>query len=95
MVQVLTEDAEWGPVIAGSLRPVLVAADDTGVPGDGVTSNRQPRLNGTAEAGSTVELLDAVRGDQRVGMGSVVRRLIDDSGIGAQAGRLRVSYTTS
>ena len=39
--------------------PALLAADDSGVPGDGTTNNRQPRLVGVAEPGSAVQLLDA------------------------------------
>ena len=37
--------------------PVLLAADDSGTVGDGITNVKQPRLTGTAEAGSTVRLL--------------------------------------
>ncbi len=37
-------------------RPSLLAADDTGVVGDGITSVTRPRLSGTAEAGATVKL---------------------------------------
>jgi len=37
--------------------PALMAADDSGVAGDGITNVRQPRLVGTAESGSTVQLL--------------------------------------
>jgi len=36
----------------------LLAADDSGVKGDGLTSVNRPRLTGKAEAGSTVALLD-------------------------------------
>ena len=39
--------------------PVLLAADDTGVKGDDLTSVRQPRLTGTATVGLTVQILDA------------------------------------
>src|SRR5262249_35283342 len=39
--------------------PNLLAADDTGTVGDGVTSVKQPHLTGTAEAGSTVVLINA------------------------------------
>ena len=38
--------------------PALLAADDSGTVGDGVTNVDPPRFNGTAEAGSLVELLD-------------------------------------
>ena len=38
--------------------PTLLAADDSGTVGDGVTNVRQPRLTATAEAGSTVQLVD-------------------------------------
>ena len=37
----------------------LVAADDSGTPGDGTTSVRQPRFSGTAEPGATVQIVDA------------------------------------
>ncbi len=37
--------------------PALLAADDSGVVGDGITNVRQPRLTGTAEPGATVELV--------------------------------------
>ena len=36
----------------------LVAADDSGTVGDNLTNVRQPRLSGTAEAGSTVQVVD-------------------------------------
>ena len=39
--------------------PTLMAADDSGAPGDGITSARQPRFIGTAVAGTTVRLIDA------------------------------------
>ncbi len=39
--------------------PVLLAADDTGALGDGITSVRQPHLTGTAPAGDTVRLVAA------------------------------------
>ena len=39
--------------------PTILAADDTGVLGDGKTSVRQPRLVGTTIPGGTVDLLDA------------------------------------
>ena len=39
--------------------PALLAADDSGTPGDGLTSARRPRLAGLAQANSTVQLLDA------------------------------------
>ena len=37
--------------------PALLAADDSGVQGDGITNVAQPRFIGTAEAGSTVQLV--------------------------------------
>ncbi len=40
-------------------QPVLVAADDTGIPGDSSTTVGRPRLTGTAEAGAVVTLLDS------------------------------------
>jgi hypothetical protein len=39
--------------------PTLVAASDSGTPGDGSTNDATPRVTGTAEAGSTVTLYDA------------------------------------
>jgi len=39
--------------------PALLAADDSGAAGDGVTNVRAPRLVGAAAAGSTVQLLNA------------------------------------
>ena len=44
---------------AAPATPALLAADDTGTVGDGVTSVVQPRLTGTASAGLTVQLLNA------------------------------------
>ncbi|MFO0951842.1 MAG: Ig-like domain-containing protein [Isosphaeraceae bacterium] len=40
--------------------PTLLAADDSGKAGDGITNVRQPRLTGTTEANATVQLLDAL-----------------------------------
>ena len=37
--------------------PVLAAADDTGVAGDGITARNAPTFTGTAEAGATVTIL--------------------------------------
>ena len=39
--------------------PILNPADDSGLQGDGATTVRQPRLTGTAQAGTTVLLLNA------------------------------------
>ncbi len=39
--------------------PALLAADDSGTVGDGITSVRQPHLSGTAPAGTTVRLVAA------------------------------------
>ncbi|MDX2038624.1 MAG: Ig-like domain-containing protein [Isosphaeraceae bacterium] len=39
--------------------PTLTPADDSGAPGDSVTSNDQPEFTGSAEPGATVLLLDA------------------------------------
>ncbi|HWE36483.1 MAG TPA: Ig-like domain-containing protein, partial [Isosphaeraceae bacterium] len=39
--------------------PTLLAGDDSGVVGDGITNVNRPRLTGSAEAGSTVKLLIA------------------------------------
>ncbi len=39
--------------------PTLLAADDSGLLGDNITNVRQPRLTGTALAGSSVQLLNA------------------------------------
>jgi hypothetical protein len=39
--------------------PVLLAADDTGLVGDGRTSVRRPRLTGTTTPGFAVDLIDA------------------------------------
>ena len=44
---------------AAPTTPVLLAADDSGTLGDGVTNVNQPRLTGTSEAGSTVQILNA------------------------------------
>ncbi len=44
---------------AAPLAPTLLAADDTGVLGDGITTVSRPRLTGVAEAGATVQILDA------------------------------------
>ena len=38
--------------------PTLLAADDSGTLGDGITNVRQPRLTGTTESGSTVQVVD-------------------------------------
>jgi subtilisin-like proprotein convertase family protein len=53
----------------------LLAADDTGLTGDGQTSLRRPRLTGTTnEPGATIELLDGttVRGSATAGAGGLV-----------------------
>src|SRR5579864_4315959 len=39
--------------------PALLAADDSGIKGDGITNVAQPHLVGTAEAGSLAQILDA------------------------------------
>jgi hypothetical protein len=39
--------------------PALLAADDSGVAGDGITNIRQPHLVGTAAANETVQLINA------------------------------------
>ena len=39
--------------------PGLLPSDDSGTLGDGITNVRQPRVTGTAEAGSTVQVVDA------------------------------------
>ncbi|MFO0951845.1 MAG: Ig-like domain-containing protein [Isosphaeraceae bacterium] len=44
------------PVIPAA--PTLLAADDSGLVGDGITTATQPRLTGTTEAGATVFLVD-------------------------------------
>ncbi len=46
-------------VAPGAPGLTLLAADDTGILGDGRTVRRRPRLTGNAEPGSLVELLDA------------------------------------
>ena len=51
----LTIDATPPPAPAA---PVLLAADDTGIVGDGITVVRQPRLTGTTIPGGVVSLLD-------------------------------------
>ncbi len=56
------------PPIAPSALLIL-ATDDSGVIGDGITSIRRPRLTGTAEPGSTVQILDA--GGTVVGVATV------------------------
>src|SRR5207253_3001625 len=43
-----------GPTLAPGL--TILAADDTGIKGDGLTSNRRPRFVGTTDPGATVEL---------------------------------------
>ncbi len=45
------------PAVPG--RPVLVAQDDTGAVGDGITAARQPRLTGSAAPGVTVQIVNA------------------------------------
>src|SRR5262249_50648012 len=45
---------------AAPAAPVLLAADDTGVVGDGRTAVRRPRLTGHALPGGPVDLLDAL-----------------------------------
>ena len=44
---------------AAPAAPTLLAADDTGTVGDGITGASRPRLTGTAESGSTVRLFIA------------------------------------
>ncbi len=39
--------------------PVLLASDDSGTQGDGITNVKQPHLTGTATAGTTVQILNA------------------------------------
>ncbi|MFO0951843.1 MAG: Ig-like domain-containing protein [Isosphaeraceae bacterium] len=39
--------------------PALVAADDSGTAGDGITNLKQPRFTGSTEAGATVQLINA------------------------------------
>ena len=39
-------------------RPTILAADDTGIKGDGMTTVRRPRITGTASPGSRVDWLD-------------------------------------
>ena len=41
-------------------QPQLLPADDSGIPGDGITNAKRPRFTGTAEPGSTVELINSV-----------------------------------
>lgn len=52
----LTIDAT--PPVAPQL-PALLAADDSGTLGDGITNVRQPRLSGMAEPNATVKLVDS------------------------------------
>ncbi len=40
--------------------PSLLAADDSGTVGDGITDVKQPRLTGSAEANSSVQLIDGL-----------------------------------
>ena len=56
--------------------PGLLAADDSGTAGDGLTNVAKPRLTGTAEAGATVGLLDRRRLVGRLGDGD--RGLVHD-----------------
>ncbi len=44
---------------AAPTTPKLLASDDSGVLGDGITNVRQPHLTGTATAGVTVQLLNS------------------------------------
>jgi len=44
---------------AAPTAPALLAADDSGAVGDGVTNVRQPRLTGSAVPGSSVQLVNA------------------------------------
>ena len=44
---------------AAPTSPALLAADDSGVIGDGLTNVKQPRLTGTAQPGTSVQLLNA------------------------------------
>ena len=41
-------------------QPQLLPADDSGIVGDGITNAKRPRFTGTAEPGSTVELINAI-----------------------------------
>ncbi len=41
--------------------PVLLPADDSGVKGDGITNIAQPRITGTADANSTIQLAGFAR----------------------------------
>ena len=52
---------------AAPTAPALLAADDSGAAGDGITSVNPPRLTGTAEAGATVRL---TIGGSLVGIGT-------------------------
>ena len=52
----LTIDGQAPPTPSA---PALLPADDTGTPGDGITSVRSPHLRGTAVPGATVQVLDA------------------------------------
>src|SRR5262249_3316721 len=52
----LTIDTQAPPAPTG---PTLLAADDSGAKGDGITNVRQPHLTGTAAPGATVQLLSA------------------------------------
>ena len=45
---------------AAPAKPVLLAADDSGTLGDGVTNVSRPRLTGTAAANATIQLLDGL-----------------------------------
>ena len=49
--------------------PALLAADDSGTAGDGITNVRQPRLTGTATPGTTVQIVSgfAIVGSALVG----------------------------
>ncbi len=54
----LTSRAAPLPVPAPSV-PALLATDDSGLEGDGITNVNQPHLVGTADAGATVQILNA------------------------------------
>src|SRR5207249_4427355 len=65
----LTVDTSPPPVPAA---PTLLAADDSGTAGDGITNVKQPHLTGTVGGGTTVQIVNAggsVLGSAAVGPG--------------------------
>jgi Bacterial Ig-like domain len=77
----LTFTIDTTPPLAPSIL-TLLPADDTGTIGDNLTNVRQPRLTGTAEQGSTVQIVD--------GNGNV-----DGSAVASSNGAFTIKVNTS